>query len=289
MKCPASLSGGIPGRQFLLDTNWGGSCLISLFISVLSGIVLAFQYDWTEPFYSTTTIEVVVPFGFFWRGLHYYSSQAFFLFLLVHLVIIIWKNEYSFKQSAWIRLTMSIPVALLLLFTGYVLRGDATGEAAGVIAENITLSLPFIGELLNDLLFALKANGTKRVYANHLISLMVLGGYCIWPHLRRYTSPWRNHLVVIISTLFLSILVTAPMEPDQIGLLHIQGPWFFLGLQELLRYMHPFWAGIFFPSIVIIALFLMPQEKEQKSSYIFLMLGWILIYGILSFISLSRV
>ena len=106
--------------------RWGGHALISLYISVLSGIVIGLQYSAHEPFYSTTTIELISPFGSFWRALHYYSSQAFFLLLLCHLAAILWQNDYSYKRSAWIRLSASVPVALLLLFTGYVLRGDAT-------------------------------------------------------------------------------------------------------------------------------------------------------------------
>ena len=67
------------------DYRWGGTALISLYLSIVSGIVVALHYDHNEAFYSLTTIELVVPYGAFWRSLHYYSSQLFFLLLLVHL------------------------------------------------------------------------------------------------------------------------------------------------------------------------------------------------------------
>ncbi|RUM48028.1 MAG: hypothetical protein DSY80_00300 [Desulfocapsa sp.] len=108
-------------KDRLCSIRWGGHTLVCLYISVLSGIVLALQYNAHDPFYSTATIELVVPFGSFWRGLHYYSSQAFFLLLLCHLAAILWKNDYSFKRTAWLRLTASVPVALLLLFTVLIL------------------------------------------------------------------------------------------------------------------------------------------------------------------------
>ncbi|HHD63354.1 MAG TPA: DUF4405 domain-containing protein, partial [Desulfobulbaceae bacterium] len=129
-------------REKIIRNRWGGQTLVSLYISVLSGIVLALQYNPAEPFYSTATLELVVPYGAFWRALHYYSSQAFFLLLLCHLAVIIYQTDTSFHRIPWIRLTASVPVAILLLFTGYVLRGDATGEAAGAIAEHIALSIP---------------------------------------------------------------------------------------------------------------------------------------------------
>ena len=282
-----------PGRtgvkNRLLAMHWGGHALISLYISVLSGIVIGLQYNADDPFYSTATIELVVPFGTFWRALHYYSSQAFFLLLLCHLAVILWKNDYSFKRSAWIRLSASVPVGLLLLFTGYVLRGDATGEAAGAIAEHITLSMPLIGESLNSILFDISAGGMKKVYSNHLIGLMVLGGFCVWPHLRRYTAHWRNHIPLTLLILVMSVVLATPMEPDRIGLLHIAGPWFFLGLQELLRYIPAFWAGVFVPSAIICALLLLPVESKARNRCLWFIILWLVAYAALSYISYARI
>jgi ubiquinol-cytochrome c reductase cytochrome b subunit len=276
-------------KSRLLAMHWGGHALVSLYISVLSGIVIGLQYSAHDPFYSTATIELIVPFGSFWRAMHYYSSQAFFLLLLCHLTAILWKNDYSFKRSAWIRLTASVPVALLLLFTGYVLRGDATGEAAGAIAEHITLSMPLIGESLNSILFDISAGGMKKVLANHLIGLMVLGGFCVWPHLRRYTALWRNHVPLTLLILAMSVLLTTPMEPDRIGLLHIAGPWFFLGLQELLRYIPAFWAGVFIPATIIVTLLLLPIKNKTRRRCLCFIILWLVAYAGLSYISYARI
>ena len=278
---------GIAGR--LLAMRWGGHALISLYISVLSGIVIGLQYSAHEPFYSTTTIELISPFGSFWRALHYYSSQAFFLLLLCHLAAILWQNDYSYKRSAWIRLSASVPVALLLLFTGYVLRGDATGEAAGAIAEHIALSIPLVGEPLNNILFDISAAAMKKVYLNHLIGLMVLGGFCLWPHLRRYTASWRNHIPVTLLILALSTVLITPMEPDRIGLLHIAGPWFFLGLQELLRYLPTFWAGVFIPMTILMALLLLPTRPDLRRCCLWFIILWLAAYAGLSYVSYARI
>jgi ubiquinol-cytochrome c reductase cytochrome b subunit len=275
-------------KERILANHWGGQALICLFISVLSGIVVSLQYNAAEPFYSTATIEVVVPFGSFWRALHYYSSQAFFLLLLCHLTVVLWQNEYSYTRTAWIRLTSSVPVAILLLFTGYVLRGDATGDAAGAIAEHIAISIPLLGKPLNNLLFDVMANGVQKVYANHLIGLMVLGGVCVWPHLRRYTARYRNHSLLVLTILAISILFRTPMEPDKFGLLHIAGPWFFLGLQELLRYIPAFWAGVVVPSALIYALYLLPEKGKQRTHTLLFIIGWLLGYMVLSWISMGR-
>lgn len=275
--------------RLLLDHPWGGASLISLFISCLSGIVVALQFDATEPFYSTTTIELVVPYGGFWRGLHYFSSQAFFLLLLAHLAVVLWKNEARYERGAWVRLCLTLPSALLLLFTGYVLRGDATGEAAGAIAEHICRDIPLFGDQLNALFFDISAGGLRKVYAHHLIGLPVLGGMAAWPHLRRYTARWRDHLILVAALLLISVLVAAPMEPDHFGLLFIAGPWFFLGLQELLRTLSPFVAGVLIPLMPLFLLLWLPREGKLRLAALMGIGLWLLAYTLLTWLCLDRI
>jgi quinol-cytochrome oxidoreductase complex cytochrome b subunit len=277
-------------KQKFIAVNWGGSALISLYISVVSGIIVALQYTPAEPFYSTSAIELIVPYGSFWRAMHYYSSQFFLFLLIFHFIAVVWENSHLYERDKWVRLTLSIPVTLLLLFTGYILRDDATGEAAGLIAENIALSIPLIGKWLNGFFLAVTTSGLKRVYAHHLAGLMVIGAYCVWPHLRRYSTRWRLHLPLICLILLLSVLLVTPMEPQRIGLLHIAGPWFFLGLQELLRYIHPFWAGIAFPGILFVTLLYLPHEKgKRRKVYLGLVGLWLLVNSILTWVSYLRI
>jgi ubiquinol-cytochrome c reductase cytochrome b subunit len=251
-------------RSYLLSFRWGGHSLASLYISVVSGVVLAWQYDLAEPFYSSTTLELVTPFGSFWRSCHFYSSQAFFILLLLHFLVVLInrtrlareEGEPATQQSFqigenWGRLYLALPVSLLLLFTGYVLRGDATGEAAGLIGENIILSLPVAGRHLNAMLFNISQTGMRVVYANHLIGLMVVGGGLAWIHLRRYRIRIGDYGGLVVILLAFSLVVPAPLEPFRVGVFPIAGPWFFIGVQELLRYLQPVWGGIVFPIIAV--------------------------------------
>ncbi|MBM9510880.1 cytochrome b N-terminal domain-containing protein [Desulfogranum marinum] len=276
-------------KAAVLGNRWGGQSLISLYISLVSGIILALQYDAGEAFYSTATIELIVPYGSFWRGLHYYSSQFFFLLLLGHVLTILWKQEDLIPRKSWIRLCSSLPAALLLLFTGYVLRGDATGEAAGAIAENLCLSIPLIGEWINDLFFDIQDSGLRKVYMHHLIGLVAMGAYALWPHLKRYPALWRNHVFLILGTIMIAVFLATPSEPDKIGLLHIAGPWFFLGLQELLRYMPAFVAGVLLPLLPMVLLYLLPGDVCKRKGYIWGIGLWLLVYGIISIVSYVRI
>ncbi|MGI6638450.1 MAG: cytochrome b N-terminal domain-containing protein [Desulfobulbus sp.] len=271
------------------DHRWGGTTLISLYISIVSGIVLALHYDHTEAFYSLTTIELIVPYGAFWRSLHYFSSQFFFLAMLAHLAAVLWKQSADMHRSSWVRLCLSVPCGLLLLFTGYVLRGDATGEAAGMIAEHICLSIPLLGSILNDLLFDLSASGVRKVYAHHVIGLVVLGGITVWPHLRRYRAAIHNHLPLVLITLILGTVLHAPIEASRFGLLFIAGPWFFLGLQELLRFLPAFVAGVLIPLAPLLALCTLPQQGRIKHLFLVFLALWLCVYGWFSWLCLQRI
>ncbi len=273
---------------FITETRWGAKSLVSLYVSIISGVVVSLQYDWTTPLFSASSIDVLIPFGVFWRSLHFYSSQLFFLFCLVHLLAVILENTEKLSHKKWFLLVGSVPVSLLLLFTGYVLRADATGEAAGFIAENISLSIPYFGTMVNDLLFAIEAEGMKRVYANHLIGLGVVWVICCWDHLRRYRVSLGKHGLLLAAMLIFSIYVAAPMEPEQWGTFHIAGPWFFLGLQEILRYVDSFWAGVVFPTTLIIALALVVFEGKIRPAALRYVVLWLSLYALLSVISSLR-
>ncbi len=276
-------------KRFLVDTKWGAKSLISLYISVLSGVVLSLQYDFPHPFYSAVSLDLLIPYGVFWRSLHFYSSQLFFLFSLVHLVAVLVGSSQQLTLKKWMWLSATLPLSLLLLFTGYVLRGDSTGESAGHIAENICISIPIIGNMLNSLLFSISGDGMKRVYANHVIGLGVFWGIFAWDHLRRYRVNVMRHGWLIFCVLLIPVIWDAPMEIMKGGVFYISGPWFFLGLQELLRYMPVFWAGVFIHMLLLVAVAFM-QEKEHvgRRAQIFV-ICWLLVYSVATFVALSRV
>ncbi len=274
----------------LADMKWGAYSLVALYLSIFSGIIVGLQYDSAHPFYSSVAIDALIPFGSFWRSLHFYSSQIFFLFSGVHLWAVITNRSITrLKLSTYVILTCSIPVALLLLFTGYVLRGDVTGESAGIIAQNIVQAVPLIGELLNDLLFDITRKGMQNIYVNHLIGLGILWLILVWDHIRRYPTGFLRHGLLIFFIVGLSTAFSAPMDISKPGDLVIKGPWFFLGVQELLRFIDPFWAGVVIPLLLIVALSMIRLEGLWgKRAVIFTSL-WLVLYGGLTVYSLVLV
>ena len=269
------------------ELKWGTWALVSLYISLGSGIIVGIQYEYATPFFSSASIDLLVPFGRFFRSLHFYSSQFFFFLVCFHLLAVYHKSE-SYRNSEWLRLTATLPVILLLLFTGYVLRGDNTGASAGAIAENIIEAIPFVGTSLNNLLFSIFQNGFRKVYLHHVISLDLALLMLAWNHLRIYRIQLRNHGISLLAMIIFSIFIAAPLEPEQLGITYISGPWFFLGLQELLRYFPPLFAGVILPCSFLLLLFYIHPRARHKNASLWLIAVWLLGYAIFSLIAWSR-
>jgi ubiquinol-cytochrome c reductase cytochrome b subunit len=266
--------------------RWGDWSLISLYTSLISGIIVGIHYSPAEPFYSSSALDILVPYGGFFRSLHFYSSQFFFLFGVAHYLAVFNKSQ-NYTSKAYLYLILCFPCILMLLFTGYVLRADATGYSAGMIAEHILDAVPVIGSGLNNILFSISTHGMDRVYLHHVFSFDLLFLFLAWDHLRRYRVFLTDHLLFISVLLLFSLIVAAPIDPDQLGLLYITGPWFFLGLQELLRYISPFVAGILVPVSLVIALIYLRQGRPYFRPLLVFTCSWLTIYLVLSVVALT--
>ncbi|MFN2488683.1 MAG: menaquinol-cytochrome c reductase cytochrome b subunit [Actinomycetota bacterium] len=89
----------------------------------------------------------------------------------------------------------------------------------------------------------------------------------VWPHLM--AAEFVSLLVVTAVLTIFSVAVDAPLRelanfnqtPNP-----SKAPWYFLGLQELLRYFHPQVAGVTIPTVIIIALFAWPFIDRNPST-----------------------
>lgn len=269
------------------EIPWGAWSLIALYISLFSGLLVGLHYDYQTPYYSTSAIDLLIPYGGFFRSLHFYSSQFFFFFCCFHIIAIFKKNEKN-SFGEWAKLVISLPVILLLLFTGYILRGDSTGSSAGMIAESIMHTIPVLGPVLNTIFFTLTESGLRKVYLQHVIGLDLLLLFLAWKHLRTYRVRVTDHFPITFSILLFCAFIAAPIEPDKLGVTYISGPWFFLGLQELLRYLYPFFAGVVIPLLFITAL-LIAYPRNRSSSVALYFLGcWLLFYTVFTIIAWAR-
>jgi menaquinol-cytochrome c reductase cytochrome b/c subunit len=88
-----------------------------------------------------------------------------------------------------------------------------------------------------------------------------------WPHLM--AAEFVSLLVVMAALTLFSVVVDAPLR--QLANFNqtpnpSKAPWYFLGLQELLRYWHPQVAGVTVPTVVIIGLMAAPFIDRNPST-----------------------
>lgn len=264
--------------------------LSTMFVCFFSGIILCFYYrPFANVFQNIEEITTLVPFGWFFRQLHFASGQAFVILMLLHGLEHFSKKRYrNYPPKAWIYLVLGLCLCFYGLFTGFILKGDKEGIFAAQILMNILKGLPFLGNMLYKL-FILPGNDLFFIpYIYHCFFIPTLIILLIKDHIVRWI-PEPNLFFASLLGLFLYSLLVRPqidIPPDAI-VKSISGPWFFLGIQTLLRFFPETLAGIIFPALFWGCVVIQPMlEKNRKlpqnGKSIHTLFPKIVYYGILS-------
>jgi hypothetical protein len=90
----------------------------------------------------------------------------------------------------------------------------------------------------------------------------------VWPHL--LIEEFVAMLVMTVGLVIFSTFINAPLRElanPNLTPNPSKAPWYFLGLQELLRYFHPMVAGVLFaPTLVLLALAVVPYIDRNPST-----------------------
>ncbi len=263
-------------------------------VLILTGAFELFYYvpEPSRAALSVQTITYLVPFGGFIRNMHYWAAQALVVVTILHLLRVVFTGAYARPRSFNYLLGLGLLVLCLFLdFTGYVLRWDEGIRWALVAGTNLLRSIPLLGNVLYGMLVGGSQPGPAtlvRFYAWHIFGLtlpLVLigiwhifrvrrdGGIALPPpeYRQDHARISRNELVrreilasllcaallVIVSALF-PAPIDQPISPDGMSAAEGQAPWFFLWVQQLLRFKNPFIWGVALPVFVLLWLALLP-------------------------------
>lgn len=272
----------------------GGTALFLMLVLGATGILEMFYYapNPQEAALSVQTIAYHVPFGWLVRNLHYWAAQMLLVVSALHLLRVIFTAAYGSPRRFNYLLGLGLFVLVILLdFTGYILRWDEGICWPLTTGTNLLKTIPLLG----DFLYRIAVGGGEacsvallRFYTWHIFGLTLLavilafwhafrvrrdGGIAVPPpglrlHAERIS---RNELVrreglamLVVGALLilLSIFLPAPIAPAMTGTpspdADSRAPWFFLWVQQMLKWGDPFLFGVLIPLGVLALLALIP-------------------------------
>jgi quinol-cytochrome oxidoreductase complex cytochrome b subunit len=272
----------------------GGTGVFLLLVVAATGILEMFYYVPTpeQAAQSVQAITYLVPFGGLVRNLHFWSAQLLIIVSAIHLGRVVFTGAYAPPRRFNYLLGLGLFVASILMnFTGYVLRWDQGVQWALVVGTNLIKTIPWMGDGLYRFLTGSAELGLAtliRFYAWHIFGLTLFvavltawhifrvrrdGGIAVPPPAKRATQARisRHELVrrEVAAMLFvgaalvaLSIYQPAPIAAPITDLGNIAGevraPWFFLWVQQMLKWGDPFVWGVAVPVLVLLALAALP-------------------------------
>ncbi len=279
----------------------GGTAIFLMLVLGVTGILEMFYYvpNPQDAALSVQTITYHVPFGGFVRNLHYWSAQLLLIVSAVHLLRVVFTAAYSHPRRFNYLLGLGLFVlAILLDFTGYILRWDSGICYPLVTGTNLIKTIPLIGNFL----FRIAIGGGEacstaliRFYTWHIFGITIAavilmvwhafrvrrdGGIAIPPPALRAdnTRISRNELVrrevlailvVGIILILMSTFLPAPIAPamtDKPAVTeNARAPWFFLWVQEMLKWGDSFIFGVLIPLGILAILALIPYVLPKPA------------------------
>ena len=216
-------------------------------------------------FQNVEEITTLVPYGWFFRQLHFAAGQLFVILMLIHALDHFHQKRYRlYPEAQWQRLIFSLCLCFYTLFTGFILKGDKEGLFAARIFMNMTSSLPLVGESLSGLFILPGKDLFFLPYLYHCFFLPILILYLIRNHIRKW-FPEQGFMYAGAAGLCLYALFVKPfidIPPDAFSA-SVKGPWFFLGIQTLLKTIPATLAGIVFPALFLGFVLILPRVEKR--------------------------
>jgi hypothetical protein len=239
----------IPGFSF------GALASASFLISLLSGVMIALFYDPTYPYHSITMWLLYNPWVSVMRNLHYWSAQFFLGAVIIHCWGFLRKRHFQIlRPGIWFRLTLALIFAFLVMFTGFLLKGDDDSRQASMIFRRLLETLPFVGRPLSVSVLG-PGDSYLLPYVHHIATTSIILIIIVREHARRLRTGKALFLLSLVPAAALSLFLIPPLHDGYDPL--VKGPWYFAGLQELLHWTaRPMlvWPAILLFFIVIFSL-----------------------------------
>jgi len=292
----------IPEREsrFRYTFGLGGLSIYLFIVLAVTGALELFYYVPSVERANTSvqTIQYLVPFGWLVRGVHYWAAQAMVVIVILHMLRVVFTGAYKRpRRFNWLLGVSLLVFVLLLTFTGLVLRWDTDIEWALLVGTNLLKSIPLIGADLYGAIVGgpdINVDTVVRFYGWHIFGLALIAFFVmVWhafrvrrdggissqsnkaaqpPRISRDELVRKEALGALIVTILLLVLTLA--FPPSIGPAgnfrqlteQATAPWFFIWVQQLLRWGDALPMGLLIPIGLVIILALIPYAIDRSQT-----------------------
>ena len=271
--------------------NWhipplGMPAFAAFVICVVTGVALIPVYKPGAPFDSLALLLLKNPGGAFLRSLHYWSAAAFLVLTLAHTADHLYKHsEGKVAFGVWVRLSLSSPAVFGVMLSGFLLRGDAASMQALQVLRSLLGMVPLAGELLARVLTGSGSDLTV-VYLHHAATITILLWLVTIEHARRILPRAAAAIWTCLPLLLFSVLGMPVLGWRSAGI--EKGPWYLVGLQELLHWLPWPKLAVWLLLIGLLLLVLLPKLSSRFGTAIrWSMLAVAACYAVLTLVGLG--
>ncbi|MEF8757971.1 MAG: cytochrome bc complex cytochrome b subunit [Halobacteriales archaeon] len=165
----------------------GSFSTLAYVVAAISGALLGFYYTpsaatgacdvsgATVSYCSIAFIMTDLNFGFMLRSIHRWSAQVMVAAVFLHMLRVYFTGAYKEpRELNWLLGIVLISLTLGFGYTGYLLPWDQLAFWAGQIGVEMSLSIPFAGEWVAQLVFGGFQPGPATLQRMYILHVFVL-------------------------------------------------------------------------------------------------------------------
>jgi menaquinol-cytochrome c reductase cytochrome b/c subunit len=140
-------------------------------------------------------------------------------------------------------------------------RAARVAASLGKGGEQASIGVPASGAHTHRMLALVPPSGIQQVKTEQDDKVYT------WPHLLllEFVALLAVGSLVLVASFFLDAPLGSLANANEVPAIN-KAPWYFMGLQELLRYFHPMVAGVTMPGVVIVILMAAPYVDKNPSA-----------------------
>jgi quinol-cytochrome oxidoreductase complex cytochrome b subunit len=282
---------------FTRTCGLGGMAVVLLVLLAGTGALLLLSYEPSaeRAYGSVQSLRDDTAVGGFVRNIHFWAANSLVLVAVLHLLRVFYTGAFHApRRFNWVIGLLLLALVLASNFTGYLLPWDQLAFWAVTIGTGMLEYVPLVGPTLETALRGGPEVGPKTLaifFVLHIAILPIVGAilaaFHFWlvrkaggvilprppgpePAPRPTMVPTSPNLVfrelVVALVLIAGVLLTAAvfdapllaqanpgMSPNP-----AKAPWYFMGIQELLVHLHPAFAVLVVPLVVVSILAFLP-------------------------------